>query len=218
MNKVIKTVVFLSTIQAGVAATNYIGDAAAEGISVTTQGGTAADTLASLTYILHTDVSLYTAPTNQTITLTEVNYFSQGTANLVPFVARYTAGNSQTAGDYEILSIGDSLTASSGLNNQAFTVSGSNPTINLNAGDVLAAGWHQDGRAVIHAPVTSGVADYVAQTNTISSIGSAPTADSGFAFDRRLAFNIGFEAVPEPSGVALLGLGIIGGLFRRRRL
>ena len=218
----------VTSLQRASAATNYIGDAASEGLAVTDAGGTRADSVVGLTYVLHTGSSLYTAPVDQNITLTEVNFYADVSGTLTPFVVLFSGGSTQTATNYTFLAIGDALTVTSSddnigvsagdhVENRAFTIGGSNPSISLSAGDQIAAGWYQDTEIVFQGPATSGASDYIAQTNSISSVGSSPTANSNFNFDRTLAFNIGFDPIPEPSSALLLGLSSLGLLVRRKR-
>lgn len=185
----------------------FIGDAASEGRLVTKGIGIRADTLPLLTYFQHTgSPTIYTAPTDQNLTLKEVNFFADTSGTLTPFVARYLGGDTQAASNYKILSIGDALTVTSSddllgpsagdhLENRAFTVSSVNPTISVNTGDMIVAGWLQDGCIVIVDGTAQGVADYVANGDTLSgaTVGGAPTGNSDYAFDRTMRFNIGFD-------------------------
>jgi hypothetical protein len=189
----------------------YIGDAASEERLVTRGGGTQADAANVLTCIQHTgSPTIYTAPSDQNLTLKEVNFFADTSGTLTPFVARYLGGDTQLASSYEILSIGDPVTVTSSdevlgasdgdhLENRAFTVRSLHPTIRVNAGEMIAAGWLQDGHIVIQdATATQGAADYVADGDTLSgaTVGGAPAGNNTHAYDRTMRFNIGFDITP----------------------
>src|SRR4051812_46913360 len=85
------------------AAQLYIGDAATQGQAVSSNGGTQADTLNPLTYAFTAPANSYTAPSAQTVTLTEVNFVSdEGGGTLKPFVAKYNGGNNQQGASYTV--------------------------------------------------------------------------------------------------------------------
>jgi hypothetical protein len=213
----------------GQAATIYIGDAAAEGQSVTANNGNRADSVGTLTYVLH--ANYYTATSDEQLKLTEVNFYADASGTLTPFVALYNGGDSQQAASYTILSKGDALSVTvtpsvrndgiAQLENQAFTVGGSNPTINVSAGDTIAAGWLQVGNIVYLSNFAQGTADYIRGGDSLSgaSVGESLTADSNYSFDRTMQLNIGFQVVPEPSTFVLAALGLVGliGCGRRRK-
>ena len=91
------------------AETLYIGDSAAEGTNVT--AGTTSYGLSDLTIAMHTGSPvIYTAPSDQDLTLTEVNFYTDATGTVTPFVARYDGTNSTLGSGYEILAIGDPIT------------------------------------------------------------------------------------------------------------
>ncbi len=188
-------------------ATVYIGDAATQGMAVTSGGGPRADTVSALTYALHTgSPTIYTAPANQQLKLTEVNFFADLSGTMTPFVARFLGGSTQTGTNYQVLAKGDSLvvvssdaamgpSAGDHLENRAFTVTGVNPVINVNAGDQIVAGWYQQGNIVyIGGGGTQGAGDYIRSGDSLSgaAIGGPLTANSNYNFDRRMQFNIGF--------------------------
>ena len=201
-------VVGVLAILAGPAmAVTYIGDAAPQGLAVTSGGGPRADTVGTLTYALHTgSPTIYTAPSNQQLKLTEVNFFADRSGTLSPFVARFLGGSTQTAANYQVLAKGDALgvvssdqtmgpSAGDHLENRAFTVATVNPTINVNAGDQIVAGWLQQGNVVyIGAGGAQGAGDYVKNGDSLSGavIGGPLTANSNYNFDRHMQFNIGF--------------------------
>lgn len=197
----------------------YIGDAAAEGPSVTRDGGTVADTLDVITYIMHTgSPTIYTVPEDQHIRLKEVNFFADEGGTLTPFLARFLGGDGQVASNYEILVIGDALTVTSSdeshLENRIFTVASAYPVISLKANDMIVAGWLQDGHIVLKTSTTQGTADYVAKGDSLSGaqVGGTPTGDSKYAFDRSMRINIGFDimghsvAILSPAADAVYGV------------
>ncbi len=183
----------------------YIGDAASQGPALTSGGGTRADTVTNLTYVSCDPTSLYTAPTAQTLTLKEVNFFGEKTGTLTPFVARYDGGSFSLGASYTVLAMGDpiSVTTTQALVNASFTVGGSYPTVSLAAGETLAAGWQQNGNIVyISALGASGTIDYIANNSTLpATVGNTLTANANYTssgFDRTMQFNIGFEGGTEP--------------------
>ncbi|MCF7734364.1 MAG: Ig-like domain-containing protein [Akkermansiaceae bacterium] len=188
---------FFASARQGHTADFYIGDAAAEGRVVTTGGGTRADTVPLLTYVLHGGTAIYPPPNDQRLRLTEVNFFAESAGTLTPFVARYDRGGTQQGTSYEILSIGDPLAVKGGnvLVNRAFTVGGVNPVISVNAGDQIAVGWLQDGNIVYLKEPGPGTPDYISNGNALNgtSVGGNLTMDSNWAFDRDMRFNIGVD-------------------------
>lgn len=176
---------------------------------------------------------VFTVPADGDYRITEVNFFADLSGTLTPFVARYLGVSTQLGSSYEILAKGDPLTVTSAdntfgpspgdhLENRLFTSGGSHPVISVLAGQQLVAGWFQSGNIVyIGGGGTQGAADYVYGGNSIAGpVGSALSANSGFAFDRTMQFNIGMDPivlVPEPSRMLLLVTGLAFAVFRRRR-
>ncbi|YCM42915.1 GDSL-type esterase/lipase family protein [Verrucomicrobiaceae bacterium 227] len=194
----------------GTAGVFYLGDAAAEGRAVTSEGGPRADSVATLTYLLHGGSALYTAPGAQTLRLREVNFFADTGGTLTPFVAKYNGGDTQVAASYEVLAIGETLTVTSTdstmgsspgdhLENREFLVGGEYPEIALNAGDKITVGWVQQGQ-IVYFKESATTADYIANGNALTgvAVGGAPSLDSNWAFDREMRFNIGVEIVGAP--------------------
>ena len=159
---------------------------------------------------------IYTAPADQTLQLTEVNFFTGNigatgatavatgnSGNLTPFVVRILGAdadggfNGQQASSFEILAVGDAITTAdvNTLINGAFTVGGANPSISLNAGDRIAAGFLSDQRRmVLHDQAdTQGVGEYINNGDSLTdATDGALTGNSDFDFDRAMSFNIGF--------------------------
>jgi hypothetical protein len=217
------------------AAQIYIGDAAAQGTALTTTGNTK-DTAQTVTYAsVNTDgaSATYTAPAATTIKLTEVNFYkSDSTGTLTPFVARYTgnltAGSVSSGANYTVLAIGDATSfagdSTSSVRNLQFTVNGANPTIMLNAGDVLIAGFVNSVAAGVvlydNSQAAAGNAiDYIALSNTLPASLPNPLTGNGLtSLSRTQKFNVGFDVVsapvPEPS---MIGLGLVGLALASRR-
>jgi len=210
----------------------FIGDAAAEGTAVS--NGTNAFSVEQLTIVNLSDGSvnapvLYTAPEDQDIELTQVNFFSEAAGNLTPFIVRIVGADAQGAFDgqlassYEVLAIGDSINAApSSLINGSFAVNGSSPIVSLSDGDSIAAGFLTDTARLVsnNAGIPQGGTDYIFSGDSITgaAIGSPLTANSTFGtFDRPLSFNIGFVVVPEPSSAMLLVGIALPFMCRRRR-
>ena len=199
--------------------TVYIGDAASEGQNVLE--GDDGYSLAALTIVNLSDGNsaapvIYTAPMEQTLELTEVNFFTAnvggGSGNLIPFVVRILGAaangsfNGQLASSYEILAVGDAIAADANtLINGAFTVNGFSPTISLDAGDRIAAGFLSDSSRLVafDNPGEQGVAEYINSGDSLTGATNGTlTSNSDFNnFDRSLSFNIGFVV----EGTALLG-------------
>jgi hypothetical protein len=203
------------------AAVIYIGDAASQGRTLTNGGGTRADSVTNLTYVSTHASNLYTAPEAWKVRLTEVNFFADAGGTLIPFVARYNGASNQLGSSYTVLAIGDPITVSpaDSLINAQFKVGGVNPVLSLNAGDVLAAGWQQQGNLVyISGYAGSGVPEYIANGLALpATVGNSLTLNSNWVFDRMMQFNLGFEIVPEPSTLVLLGMAGVAVLFYARR-
>ena len=199
--------------------TIYFGDAASEGQSVL--AGDDGYSLPVLTIVNLSDGNsagpvIYTAPADQTLQLTEVNFFTGNigatgatavatgnSGNLTPFVVRILGAdadggfNGQQASSFEILAVGDAITTAdvNTLINGAFTVGGANPSISLNAGDRIAAGFLSDQRRmVLHDQAdTQGVGEYINNGDSLTdATDGALTGNSDFDFDRAMSFNIGF--------------------------
>ena len=217
------------------AATIYIGDAAVQGMALTRETGSRADTVTNLTYEATHPASLYTAPSAKQIKITQVNFYADMGGTLRPFVATYNGASNQLGSSYKVIAIGDSIAvtpagvlgndATDHLVNTQFLVGGVNPVLNINAGDVLSAGWQQQGNIVYITGTGSAVPMYIANGLSIpGSVGSNLTMDSTWGFNfRTMEFNVGFELVqpediPEPATLALLSLGAtgVGGYVRRR--
>jgi lysophospholipase L1-like esterase len=189
---------------------SYIGDDAAEGAAITA-GDSEGDTNASLTCdFVQDNGSIYTNTglSPQTIKLTRVNYYAgSGNGSLTPFVSVYTGSQStdsvSAATNYDVLAVGDpiSVAANSGLQNQVFAVGGINPTITLNPGAVLTAGFLGSGAQIIQvATAPTGLIDYVYDGDSLPGALPNPfTADSSVDLDQTLKFNIGFAIVPAVS-------------------
>lgn len=177
--------------------THYIGDSAAEGTSVT--AGDASYGLTTLTIAMHTGSPvIYTAPSDQDLRITQVNFQTHAAGTVTPFVARYDGTNSTQGSGYEILAIGDPLTVAAGgvLENRAFTVSGLFPTISVGSGDQIIAGYLQTGGQVIRlGEVTQGLGDYIRNGDSLTgqTVGDPLSANTSFGFDKTMKFNIGFE-------------------------
>ncbi|MFT4550692.1 MAG: hypothetical protein ACI9MB_004672 [Verrucomicrobiales bacterium] len=138
---------------------------------------------------------------------------------MTPYVALYNGSGIGPAANYAFASIGDPIAAIAGLNNASFSVGGSSPTITLNNGETLIAGFYQD---IGMVPFGAGTADYLDEGNELGA-GVGGTFAENAQWDslgRGYSFNVGIEVapVPEPSG-ALLIPAALGGLFllRRRR-
>jgi len=208
------------------AATVYIGDDVS-GKALTTSG-VRADALNNLTYAFTGTGGTYTASTNQSIRLTEVNFLSDEGGVLTPFVAIYNGSGATQGANYNVVSIGDALTVTGGtysdqsftLRNLSFTVGGSNPIINLLAGQTLVTGFYQTTRIVAMNESLSGTPnDYIAiESSAIpASVGQTLTKNSTYNLSRLTAFNVGFEVIPEPSTTALGGLALVTLALRRSR-
>lgn len=212
------------------AAQIYIGDAATQGTAIT--NGNATDTAPTVTYgFVNTNgfSANYTAPAATTITLTEVNFFkSTSTGTVTPFVARYTGDLTNASvnnkDNYTVLSIGDAFSfagdAVSSLRNLQFTVGGTNPTVTLNSGDVLIAGFVNSGAAGVvryDSAATGNAIDYIALSNTLPGTVPNPLTASGtLTLNRTQKFNVGFDVVPVPEPT-MIGLGLVGVALLGRR-
>jgi hypothetical protein len=206
------------------AASLYIGDVAASGLAV--PAGTVGPDGANdgdVTYAFFSADDTYTnnsgAP--QDLIITEVNFFSINAGTLTPFVAKLNGAGGAGA-SYDVLAVGTGISGVPDLNNAAFTVAGTNPTVTLANGETLVAGFHQTGGPGMIAwesPDPSD-GDYLTQGNAIPAGGTgALTADTGWSdLGREYRFNVGAEIVPEPSTSLLLIPGLTGLLlFGRRR-
>jgi fibronectin type 3 domain-containing protein len=183
----------------------YIGDDAAEGKSVTT-ANKVGDTLATVTYEFVQSGTIYTNTTGsaQTLQLTEVNFFAgTNTGSITPFVSTYSGGQTATdvanAANYSVLITGSPIpVTAAGVQNQQFLVGGVNPSITLNPGAVLTAGFLSSGKLVVRInSTTSGLIDYVYNGNSVPTTLPNPlTAASTYSFDRLVKFNVGVAIPP----------------------
>jgi lysophospholipase L1-like esterase len=197
------------SILAGItqADTLYIGDAASEGATLVAPTDSSY-TLNTLTIVMHTGSPvIYTAPGAQNLKLTKVNFYAHESGTVTPFVALFS-GDPATGSAYKILAIGDPISTAGGsiLVNAAFTVSGINPTISIQAGDKMVAGFLEQGR-VVYTDVggQTGIADYIFNGNSLSgqSVSNPLSANSTYnAFDNKMKFNIGFDLIPPTLQIA----------------
>jgi len=76
-------------------------------------------------------------------------------------------------------------------------LSGTNPIITLNPGDVLTAGAVTSGAGLIqYNPTGTGLIDYIYDGNSLPGILPGPLQDgSTYSLDRTLKYNIGFTIV-----------------------
>ncbi len=179
--------------------TLYIGDAASEGATLVAPTDTSY-ILSTLTIVMHTGSPvIYTAPDAQNLKLTQVNFYAHESGTVTPFVARFS-GDPTAGSAYKILAIGDPISTVGGTIpvNAAFTVSGSHPTISVQSGDKIVAGFLEQGR-VVYTDVLgqTGVADYIYNGNSLTgqSVSSPLSSNSTFNFDKKMKFNIGFELI-----------------------
>ena len=202
MNKIRIVIASLSILVGSTRAdTLYIGDAASEGMNLVAPSDTSYS-LSTLTVVMHTGSPvIYTAPDAHNLKLSKVNFYAHESGTVTPFVALFN-GNPTTGSAYKILSIGDPIYTTGGsiLVNATFTVSGRNPTISIQAGDKIIAGFLEQGRVVYtDAGGQTGVADYIFNGDSLTSqsVNSPLSANSSFnTFDKKMKFNIGFDLVP----------------------
>ena len=206
----------------GSAATIYIGDSASAGQAVTDLGG--AETSASaVSYAFPTDAITNSSGGDQGYTITEVNFWSElASGTVTPFVAIYNGGSIALGASFNVISVGDPIAVSAGVNNATYTPrSDSSSSIVVADTEVLIAGFLQSDAIVPRA--SGGDADYLSNAAAIPAVGTlaAPLAqDAGFStLLRDYSFNIGLSlVVPEPSTLVLAAIGLFGlGFIRPRR-
>lgn len=207
------------------AASLYIGDASPEGqaVSAGTTGPDGANG-GLVTYAFFSAEDGYTNSSGgpQSLQITEANFNSNGGGTLTPFVATLVGGGAAGA-DYNVLAVGDGIAGVAGLNNASFQVGGLNPTVTLNNGETLIAGFFQ-GAAMIKWNDGGDDGDYLSQGgvggNTIPAGGTGALAGNAnwSTLDREYRFNVGMDVVPEPSvPVVLIPAAFLALLSRRRR-
>jgi hypothetical protein len=180
--------------------TVYIGDGASFGQDLPTTPSCPnwrSDTISSLTYVW--SANAHTAPTAQTITLTEVNSVIDYSGTITPFVARWNGDASNLGTSYDVLMVGDPLSVTGGatLQNLAFTVAGEHPTICLAAGEMLVAGVYQSGRQVYMdfggICGSEGPGDWIRTGDAIPDSSCEDFADAQYFFEfTDYRYNIGF--------------------------
>ncbi|MDR2462385.1 MAG: PEP-CTERM sorting domain-containing protein [Verrucomicrobiales bacterium] len=249
------------------AETIYIGDAAAQGQNLTISGtNPGSHSLSSITYVFFGNTTenntAYATPafnnatysaTYQNTTgaplellLTEVNFYTaSASGTVIPFVAIYSGadfsqGKIKIGANYNVVSIGDGITVDTAnkVYPEAFIVSGGNPKITLNDGQILVAGCYVSGTSVLRMngdanpnPTpnagSDNTADYIYGGNGTGGyvlpdlgVGALKSNANYDKFRQNVMFNIGFEVIPEPATVGLLvfgGVAIAGmRLFRKR--
>jgi hypothetical protein len=223
---------FIATPRIAGAGTIYIGDGASSGSALPAGSGSRADALPGLSYIFSGEVAgvAYTVPLDALITIESVNLLGQNAGSVTPFVVIYNGGDSSNANDYTLLSLGDTLSIPSGsasgtLFNESFLVSGVNPTVSVEAGDVLVAGLYETNQTVVFSSTAQSAAnDRIWQEDIVNGLSSGQTlgaGGAGFNFNLTYGYDIGFEVgpasdVPEPGPLALVSIGLCGlAVFRR---
>ena len=210
------------------AASLYVGDVAADGAAV--PGGTVGPDTANagaITYAFFSAADTYTNSSGgaQLLQITEANFSANAAGTVTPFVAVLLGGGAAGA-DYNVLAKGDGITAALGLNNAAFTVGGSNPTVTLNNGETLVAGFHQSTGMIPWESPGGSDGDYLSDFGGVNGgdnipAGGGPLGDDAnwSTLGREYRFNVGFDVVPEPSVPFLLLVpgALFAMLIRRRR-
>lgn len=222
--------VFGFPLQLSMADVIYIGDDAAKGTAVT-QPDNVADTASTpagnITYAFSADAITNNSGLPQDWTAKEVNFWGFEDGHTVtPFLAIYNGAGTGAGANFNVISVGEPLTSVAGQpNNLAFTVGGMNPTVTLNDGETLIAGFHQSGRAIPFG--NGGDGDYLSAnpSRIPATLPNTLTGNPNWStLGRTYAFNVGLEegaVIPEPSSAALLLAAFFSlsglGLMRRRR-
>jgi len=201
--------------------TYYVGDDATEQTAVTAGNGGYGVAILTYAFAQSSTFGTYTntSGSSQNIEVYQINYYSgNGSGNITPYVATYTGAQTGTdvanGNNFNVLAIGDSIaaTANSGPHTVPFTVSGTNPIVTLNPGDVLVSGFVSGAQGVVALnTAATGLIDYIYNGNALP-FPSAPgllTANSTYSLDGTVKFNVGF--VVQGSGtVTAMTLNTVG--------
>ena len=124
----------------------YIGDVPEQGVNVL-EGTVGPDTAnsGSVTYAFFSDPYVNATGDEQTLVVTQVNFWASATGTLTPFVGTFNGLDPVLGDSYSVLAVGDPIDGELGLNNAMFEVAGENPVIDLADGAALIAGFHQTG-------------------------------------------------------------------------
>ena len=220
---VVLVIVFGFPLQLSLAAPVYIGDDAAQGLAVTDLGNADGANSGTITYGFDTDSLVNTSGGSQDWLITEVNFWADFAGRpLTPYVATYNGGGVAVGANFNVLAKGDPITSVAGVNNAAFTVGGSTPTVSLADGGTLVAGFFQQGQIVPFGAGAGG--DYLRENDQIPPSGPLGSNATWSNLGRTYAFNVGIEpgqVIPEPSSVALIVVALFSlsgvGLMRWRR-
>lgn len=224
----ISSAVSLGTVSASVL---FIGGAASEGQNVTNAGSAfTLDTLTLVNLAALDANGLISSPVAFNVTAGDiilpetVNFFAEMAGDVTPFIAFVNdATATQSGASFTLLSIGDTIAGVTGLNNAVFEVGGAAaPSFTVANTGQIVAGFLSEGPSVIANGGTSGLVDLIGNGDglTAQSVGDNLGINGSFGgsnFDQASAFNIGFRVIPEPVGITLLGIGIVGVILHRRR-
>jgi len=157
------------------------------------------------------------------VTVSNIHIHALGTGNLTPFFALYSGSDHTDAqtllgANYEIVDIGSAI-AVSGPNGQKSLAYSA--TFTIAAGAKLVAGFYSDAGIVAYNQGSEADPTYITNGNTIGSVGNSPVNANFNAATRNRSYAVAFETdivlVPEPSSTALLGLGGLALIMRRRK-
>ena len=172
-----------------------IGDGAPLGSEITDLGGADTANAGNVTYALQGFPYTNTSGGTEMFEVASFNFWADSPGDVTPYVANYNGLGFGFGANFVMLAVGDPISvADVGLNNVAFTTDGEPPTIAVEDGETIIAGFHQSAGVVPFGQPGDADADYIDEENEIGLVGEPLGEDAQWStLNRTYAFNISLE-------------------------